>query len=261
MKSWLIAPLSTLAVTLIPAVSNAATITKVWTPNPSETFITGVQTNVINRYSAPPIPKFDPVAVLAAQPPAPPGFFNAGVSLVGVTVDYTSTIDTRPITITNQGGNDIVDYTFAYDYQGVSFDAPGTGLDVGVPTGGVGFTNFTSPALDIPRNTTSGEVDPPLQTVNFTKSISSELDNFTGIGDFAFLINASAIGDFPDPNGGTRPSTGFTNFAFLATVSYEYELDIQPVNIDTVPEPSSLLGLGLFGLGLGSTVLRKKKTA
>jgi hypothetical protein len=36
---------------------------------------------------------------------------------------------------------------------------------------------------------------------------------------------------------------------------------LSPSGPDPIPEPSSLLGLGLLGLGLGSTVLRKKKKA
>ena len=258
MKSWLIAPLSTLAVTLVPAVANALT----WTPAPSVTSISTLPTDFIPpKTSAPSIPQFDPVAVLAAQPPAPPGIVYTGVSLVGVTVNYESTINTTAIQFENLGGT-VGSGSFFGDYQKVSFDGPGTGLDV--PLGGVGFTDISGTTLPIPVGGLSEFIDPPAQTRTFSKSTSaaSDLLAFTGLGTFAFDVFADVNLLYGDPNGGIRPSIpGFTELNFKATVSYEYEVDFMPVDINTVPEPSSLLGLGLFGLGLGSTVLRKKKTA
>jgi hypothetical protein len=116
MKSWLIAPLSTLAVTLVPAVANAFT----WTPSPSVSIIDTLPTDFIpHKTSAPPIPKFDPVAVLAAHSllyPAPPGIVYTGVSLVGVTVNYESTINTTAIQFENLGGT-VGSGSFFGDYQ------------------------------------------------------------------------------------------------------------------------------------------------
>jgi hypothetical protein len=152
--------------------------------------------------------------------------------------------------------------SFFGNYQNISFDGPGTGLDV--PLGGVGFTDISGTSLPIPVGGTSEFIDPPAQTKTFSKSTSdaSDLLAFTAPGSFGFDVFADVNLLYGDPNGGIRPIyPGFTDLNFKATVSYEYEVDFIPVDIDTVPEPSSLLGLGLFGLGLGSTVLRKKKTA
>jgi hypothetical protein len=260
MKSWLIAPLSTLAVTLVPAVANALTLT--WTPAPSVTSISTLPTDFIPpKTSTPLIPKFDPVAVLAAQPPAPPGIVYTGVSLVGVSVNYESTINTSAIRFENLGGT-VDSGSFFGDYQKISFDGPGTGLDV--PLGGVGFTDISGTSLPIPIGGSSNIIDPPAQTRTFSKSTSaaSDLLAFTAPGSFAFDVFADVNLFYEDPNGGIRPVLpGFTDLNFKATVSYKYEVDFRREDIDTVPEPSSLLGLGLLGLGLGSTVLRKKKTA
>jgi hypothetical protein len=272
MKSWLIAPLSTLAVALVPSVANALT----FTPTPSTATITTSPTNLTPGVSTPSIPKFDPAAAfagfLAQNPPPtpPPGNVFTGVSLVGVTVNYEATLRLTQLAFRNEGSNDGEGFytsraplTGQETINNVRFDAPGSLLDVSY--GELGFTPISVPSGTLaPGEQTEPPITTAPQTRSLTRSIpvgSADLSNFVGTGSYNFDVwtaieNSGGSTNFNvvvlgDPN---------LNIDFRATVSYEYEPNFEPFG-PVVPEPSSLLGLGLFGLGLGSTTLRKKKKA
>ncbi|MEY3826120.1 MAG: hypothetical protein RLZZ148_934 [Cyanobacteriota bacterium] len=273
MKSWLIAPLSTLAVALVPSVADALT----FTTSPSVSFISPITTNLSPRVSTPPIPKFDPADAFAdflAQNPTPvppPGNVFTGVSLVGVNVEYEATLDLTPFQFRNQGSDPGVGTLVSETRAGVEtinnvrFDAPGSGLDVSY--GELGFTPISISSGTLAPDGLTSFIDEPIQTRRLSRSIpvgSADLSNFIvspGSDSYSFDV-WTAIQNFTDStnfNVVTVPPPNLF-FGFTATVSYEYEPNFGPFGPD-VPEPSSLLGLGLFGLGLGSTVLRKKKKA
>jgi hypothetical protein len=147
-----------------------------------------------------------------------------------------------------------------------SVDGPGTGLDAGQAD--FGFMNFDIVTPPIPQFTPYS-IDPAPQVGVVTKIITCPSPDGCSYTDplFApfFLPNnplnfsASTLTDEIIRVSGGNPRVDSSQFAGL-----EVKLTLNYLGTEgetTVPEPSSLLGLGLFGLGLGSTVLRKKKKA
>ncbi len=78
----------------------------------------------------------------------------------------------------------------------------------------------------------------------------SELDFFTGAGNVEFLFTATT--DAEVIGAANLASILSTKAGATVTVKYEYE------DLETTPEPSSILGLGLFA---GAGILSKKKLA
>ena len=252
MKSWLIAPLSGLVLAITPAFANAASFS-----SPIAEINPPVRTDLQPPVLAlPPIPGFD-LAII-------PGGSDPSFAITNLVVTYTATSDAGLTTFTNNASNPI-SYTLARDLN-FSVDGPSTGLDATQADFGFLNLNITTPVIPVGGNYS---VDPAPQFGVVTKTISCPSVDGCSASDpfFApfFLPNgplnfyASTLTADTITGGGGNPNVVGSQFAGLKvqlTLNY-----FGPSDINTVPEPSSLLGLGLFGLGLGSTVLRKKKKA
>jgi hypothetical protein len=210
--------------------------------------IISTPTNLDKEATAPPIPKFDPVAVAKELNLDP-----VDVILAKVEVTYTVTVDTQPFTIRNSGTNDS-NATLTIFYDNITTDGPGIGLDVAPSE--FGFTNYTG-AFDIKH----GEfvpVDPPLQTRKITKS-STDVNSFvvgSGSSEFDLLLSSNVFSEFRETNGSTGETPKTTLISLAAEVSYFFN-DPNPGG-DPIPEPTSVLALGVLGLGLGALGKKQK---
>jgi hypothetical protein len=251
MKSWLIAPLSGLVLAITPAFANAASLSS---PISEVQFPT--LTDLIPPVKAlPSIPGFNPATI--PNPSSP-------LKITSLIATYTATSDAGLTTFTNNAGN-ANSFVLKRDLN-FSVDGPDTGLDAGQAD--FGFMNFDIVTPPIPQSTPYS-IDPAPQVGVVTKIITCPSPDGCSSTDplFApfFLPNnplnfsASTLTDETIRVSGGNPRVDSSQFAGL-----EVKLTLNYLGTEgetTVPEPSSLLGLGLFGLGLGSTVLRKKKKA
>jgi hypothetical protein len=252
MKSWLIAPLSGLALAITPAFANAASFS-----SPVSEINPPVRTDLQPPVLAlPPIPGFNPATI--------PGGTDPAFAITNLVVTYTATSDAGLTTFTNNASNPN-SFTLARDLN-FSVDGPGTSLDA--TEADFGFLNINIPTPVIP---VGGDysVDPPAQVGVVTKTISCpSVDGcspsdplfapfFLPNGPLNFYASTSTVDTIIGGGGNANINTStFAGLKVQLTLNY-----LGPSGDTSVPEPSSLLGLGLFGLGLGSTVLRKKKKA
>lgn len=250
MKNWLIAPLTVVGLGLIQSAASAAII-RYPQGSPYTATITATPTNVNSQPTAPPIPKFNPVAAASAL----------GLPLVqlkGVEVVYEATIDTLPFSATNGGSNPST-FTAFFEYGQVTTDAPGSGLDVGID--GFGFVDYEQTFNIAPTNTV--DINPPKQIKKLLKTTTTGLGDFVVTNDgnpnndvFNVLLSSNVFSRFTDSNGSTGATPWVTLISLTAEVTYLVEEPGNPP--DPIPEPASVLALGVLSLSLGALGKKQK---
>jgi hypothetical protein len=250
MKTWLVAPLTVVGLGLIESSVNAADI-RYPHPTPYTASIVAIPTNLHNQPTLPPVPKFDPVAASAA--------LGKLVTLKGVEVSYKATIDTRPFSIANSGSDDSVAQVF-FEYNQVTTDAPGSGLDVTI--GEFSFVDYDE-TFNLPQGVIK-PVDPDEQTSKVVKTTTTGLGDFLVSNDgnpnndvFNLLLSSNVFSVITGSNGSTSSTPWTTLISLEAEVTYLLTDKIDDEVTDPIPEPTSVLALGVLGLGLG--VLGKKQ--
>ena len=251
MKSWLIAPLSGLVLATTPAFANAASFSS---PISEVAFPTLTDLAPPVK-TVPPIPGFNPATI--PNPTSP-------LKITSLIATYTATSDAGLTTFANNAGN-ANSFELKRDLN-FSVDGPGTDLDA--TDADFNFLNLNIPTPEIPKGGTYS-VDPSPQSGVVTKVISCpDVEGclasdplfapfFLPNNPLDFFASTSTV-DTIIGGGGNATINTSTNVGLKVQLTLNY---LSPSAEKTVPEPSSLLALGLFGLGLGSTVLRKKKTA
>jgi hypothetical protein len=248
MKTWLVAPLTVVGLGLIQSSVNAATI-RYPKPTPYSASILATPSDLKSQPALPPVLKVDPVAASAE--------LGKLVTLKGVEVSYKVTIDTTPFTIINQGNDESIDVYFKY--LEVTGDAPGSALDVTIDD--FGFIDYNE-TFYVPKDGVV-LVDPDKQTRKVVKTTTTGLGDFLVSNDgnpandvFNLLLSTEMEAGTKNHNGSISTTPWATLISLEAEVTYLLTDEIEPIG-DPIPEPTSVLALGVLGLGLG--VLGKKQ--
>ena len=252
MKSWLIAPLSGLLLAIGSASAHALSFS-----SPVSSIDPPIKTDFKPpKLALPPIPGFDVNKI--------PGGTEPSFRITSLVAAYTATSVTGPTKFFNKASNSN-EFSLKRDLN-LSVDGPGTDLDADESK--FGFLNpvVNTPLIApgdtfvAPATTQNGVVTKVINCPDVTGCLATDplfAPYFVPNGPLEFFVSTDTE-DIITGGGGNVIIDTETLAGLKVQLTLNY---FGPDDIDTVPEPSSLLGLGLLGLGLGSTVLRKKKKA
>lgn len=252
MKSWLIAPLSGLLLAIGSASAHALSFS-----SPESSIDPPIKTDFKPpKLALPPIPGFDVNNI--------PGGTDPSFAITSLVVAYTATSVTGPTSFFNKASNSN-EFGLKRDLN-LSVDGPGTDLDADESK--FGFLNpvVSTPLIApgetfvAPKTTQNGVVTKVINCPSVDGCLVTDplfAPYFVPNGPLKFFVSTDTEDTITGGGGNVAIDT-----QTLAGLKVQLTLNYFGPSGDTkVPEPSSLLGLGLFGLGLGSTVLRKKKKA